>query len=136
MSQFNVECFCGQGEKRSSGEKAACSFTRCRGGRTKLDRKDFQCGPAKRVLMEKIGVEGLKDFRMVLGNHVLLHEHSMPHKYPIINIHICTYISMHECNHIAFSKILHYGFCQATVIMLSEETSMLERLQLIFMELD
>jgi len=46
---------------------AACSFVRLRGGRAKLERKDFTGGPAKRVRMGRIGAEGLCDFRRGLG---------------------------------------------------------------------
>jgi len=54
---------CWQGEKRSSGLFAACAFARLRGGRAKLERKDFPSGPAERVRLGRIGVEGLCDFR-------------------------------------------------------------------------
>ncbi|SDM49621.1 hypothetical protein SAMN04488514_109150 [Kriegella aquimaris] len=64
ISQF----FCGQGEKSASGLFAACSFARHLGGRAKLQWKDIAFGPAKRVRMGRIAVEGLHDFRRSLGH--------------------------------------------------------------------
>ncbi|SDM86244.1 hypothetical protein SAMN04488514_1162 [Kriegella aquimaris] len=64
ISQF----FCGQGEKSASGLFAACSFARHLGGRAEPERKDAPLGPAKRVRMGRIAVEGLHDFRRGLGH--------------------------------------------------------------------
>jgi len=37
----NIKVFCGKGEKRASGFFTAWAFARHRGGRAKLERKDF-----------------------------------------------------------------------------------------------
>lgn len=63
----NIEVFYGQGEERSSGFFAACTFARLRGGPVKLERKDFPSGPAQRVRMGRAGTEGLPDFHRDLG---------------------------------------------------------------------
>ena len=50
-----------------NGFFSPCAFQRPSGGRAKLERKDFTCGPVKRVLMGRLVVKGLLDFRSGLG---------------------------------------------------------------------
>ena len=54
-------------ERKGQGFISPCGFVRPQGGRAKLERKDFPSGPAKRVQMGRVGVEGLFDFSRGLG---------------------------------------------------------------------
>ena len=54
--------FVGWAKKGQATFFGACTFVRSRGGRGKLEGKDFPSGPAKRVHMGWIGEEGLPDF--------------------------------------------------------------------------
>ena len=60
LEMFGI--FCRKGEESSSDFLGACTFVRSRGGRGKLEGKDFPSGPAKRVRMGRVVVEGLLDF--------------------------------------------------------------------------
>jgi hypothetical protein len=55
--------FVGWAKKGQATFFGACTFVRSRGCRGKQERKDFSSGPAKRVRMRRVVVEGLLDFR-------------------------------------------------------------------------
>ncbi len=55
----NVQVFLWTGREKGKGFFSPCAFVRHRGGRAKLEWKDFPFGPAKRVRRGRIGMEGL-----------------------------------------------------------------------------